>query len=153
MNDERDAPWGSVETRFERIHSAARMRDVETVRSELASGVPVDIENGRAENGDGGNTALWFAAQGAAEGGLEVAIILVEAGAVIDRPCEHGWTALHMAACWGHLDIVQFLIEQGADRTLQDTHNRTAKDLASVSNCAEADDLQRIIDYLQSLDE
>jgi len=64
--DTPDAPWGTVETRFDPIHSAARMRDVSAVRKELDAGVDVDILHGRAANGDGGNTALWFAAQGPA---------------------------------------------------------------------------------------
>src|SRR5688572_20253193 len=106
MNDQQSAPWGTVDTRFDPIHSAARQRDVETIRGLLAAGVDVDSLNGRAANGDGGNTALWFAAQGPWANGLEVAQVLVEAGATIDMQCEHGRTALHMAAAWGHLDVV-----------------------------------------------
>ena len=110
-----NAPWGTVETRFKPIHSAARMRDAEAVRQELDAGVDVDVPNGRAKNGDGGNTALWFAAQGPAAGGVEVARLLIAAGADVNRNCEHGRTALQMAVAWGHLDMVQFLIENGAD--------------------------------------
>src|SRR5262245_38907845 len=95
-----DAPWGTVDTQFAPIHSAARQRDVETVRRELASGVPVDLPNGRAANGDGGNSALWFAAQGPTSG-LEVAHLLITAGATINFRGEHGRSALHMAAAWG----------------------------------------------------
>src|SRR5262245_30784549 len=113
--DTPDAPRGTVETRFQPIHSAARVRDVEGVRRELAAGVDVDALNGRAANGDGGNTALWFAAQGPAPGGLEIAQLLIQAGAQINRPCEQGRTALHMAAAWGHLEVVQLLLENGAD--------------------------------------
>ena len=150
-NDSKDAPWGSVQTRFDRIHSAARMRDVAAVQEELASGVGVDVENGRAQNGDGGNTALWFAAQGAADGGLEVAKLLVEAGAEVNRPCEHGWTALHMAACWAHLDVVQYLVESGADWTLSYVNGRTPAELASVSNRVHDEELKAVVDYLEHL--
>jgi ankyrin repeat protein len=120
MTDPEAAPWGTVETRFDPIHSAARMRDVQAVRQELAAGVDVDVVNGRAENGDGGNTALWFAAQGPWPKGVEVARVLIEAGADVNKPCEHGRTALHMAAAWGHADVVQLLLEHGADPTLVD---------------------------------
>jgi hypothetical protein len=58
MTNQKIAPWGTVESRFDAIHSAARMRDVQAVRHELAAGVDVDVVNSRAENGDGGNTAL-----------------------------------------------------------------------------------------------
>ena len=101
MTDPKAAPWGTVETRFDPIHSAARMRDVQAVRQELAAGVDVDVVNGRAENGDGGNTALWFAAQGPQANGVDVARVLIEAGADVNKQCEHGRTALHMAAAWG----------------------------------------------------
>ena len=63
MDDPEKAPWGSVDTRFDPIHSAARERDVATIRDLLSKGVDVDSPNGRAANGDGGNTPLWFAAQ------------------------------------------------------------------------------------------
>jgi hypothetical protein len=81
VEDTEVAPWGTVETEFHPIHSAARMRDVATVLKELESGVDVDFVTERAKNGDGGNTALWFAAQDPWPGGIEVAKVLVDAGA------------------------------------------------------------------------
>ena len=125
MDDPQQAPWGSVDTRFDPIHSAARQRDVAEIRRLLAAGVGVDSLNGRAPNGDGGNTPLWFAAQGPWPNGLEVARVLVEAGASVNRQCEHGRTALHMAAAWGHLDVVKYLIENGADSTIVDDEGMT----------------------------
>ena len=132
MSDSKDAPWGAVETRFEPIHSAARMRDVGAVRQALAAGVDVDGVNGRAANGDGGNTALWFAAQGPWAKGVDVARVLIEAGADVNRRCEHGRTALHMAAAWGHADVAQLLLENGADATIVDDEGMTAVDVARL---------------------
>ena len=130
MRDSEVARWGTVETRFEPIHSAARMRDVEAVRRALDDGVDVDVVNGRAANGDGGNTALWFAAQGPWAKGVDVARVLVEAGADVNRQCEHGRTALHMAAAWGHADVAQLLLENGADATIVDDEGMTPVDVA-----------------------
>ena len=110
---------------FDPIHSAARMRDVQTVRHELDAGVDVDVVNGRAENGDGGNTALWFAAQGPWPNGVDVARVLIEAGADVNKQCEHGRTALHMAAAWGHADVVQLLMEHGASPKIVDDEGMT----------------------------
>jgi hypothetical protein len=151
MTDPRASPWGTVETRFEPIHSAARMRDVHGVRQELAAGVDVDVLNGRAPNGDGGNTALWFAAQGPAAGGVEVARLLVQAGADVNRPCEHGRTALHMAAAWGHLDVVQLLIEHGADASLCDDEEMTPATIAAGSSRVPEATLRRVIEYLNAI--
>lgn len=150
MNDRKDAPWGTVETRFDPIHSAARNRDVDTVRNQLKSGVDVDILNGRASNGDGGNTALWFAAQGPEPGGIKLVRVLVEAGARINRQCEHGRTALHMAAAWGHLDVVMFLVENGADGVLHDDEGMTPAMLARSSNRVSGDQLKKIVAYLDA---
>jgi len=130
MPDPKVAPWGTVETRFDPIHSAARMRDVEAVRQELAAGVDVDVVNGRAENGDGGSTALWFAAQGPWPNGVDVARVLIEAGADANKPCEHGRTALHMAAAWGHADVVQILLENGANPTIVDEEGMAPPNVA-----------------------
>src|SRR5688500_3481788 len=130
MTDPKVAPWGTVETRFDPIHSAARMRDVEAVRQELAAGVDVDVVNGRAETGDGGNTALWFAAQGPWPNGVDVARVLIEAGADVNKQCEHGRTALHMAAAWGHADVVQLLLENGANPTVVDHQGMTPANVA-----------------------
>jgi ankyrin repeat protein len=126
----RENSWGTVETYFEPIHSAARMRDVDAVRRELDAGVDVDTLNGRAENGDGGNTALWFAAQGPWPGGVEVARALIEAGADVNNQCEHGRTALHMAAAWGHADSVRLLLENGADATIIDDEGLSPPEVA-----------------------
>ena len=93
MENTEDAPRGTVEGEFHPIHSAARMRDVAAVVKEVESGVDVDVVCERLKNGDGGNTALWFAAQGPWSGGIDVAKVLVDAGADVNRQCEHGRTA------------------------------------------------------------
>lgn len=154
MEDTEDAPWGTVEGEFPPLHSAARMRDVVTVRAELASGVEVDLLCERSRNGDGGNTALWFAAQGPWPGGLAVAKVLVEAGANVNRQCEHGRTALHMAAAWGHLDLVKYLLEEGADPAIRDEENMTPPMVARrgySSNRVTDEERRKVSSYFDSL--
>ncbi len=143
--DAANTEWGAVETHFEPIHSHARMRDVAGVRAELDKGVSVDVLNGRAPNGDGGNTALWFAAQGPWPDGLAVVKVLVAAGADLNRRCEHGRTALHMAAAWGHLDVVQYLVDHGADPTVESDQDGTP------ANMAQSRGQREITDYFAAL--
>ena len=130
------------------------MRDIATVIKELESGVDVDLICELAQNGDGGNTALWYAAQGPWPGGIEVAKVLVDAGADINRQCEHGRTALHMAAAWGHLDVVKFLLENAADPSIRDELNMTPAMVARDgyrSNRVTDDERRDVHLYFESL--
>ncbi|KAL3480771.1 hypothetical protein BJX99DRAFT_219635 [Aspergillus californicus] len=43
-------------------------------------------------------------------------------------------TPLHRAADDGNIELVQFLLDQGADTTIKDTKERNALDLAVISN-------------------
>jgi ankyrin repeat protein len=154
MEDTEDAPWGTVETEFHPIHSAARMRDCATVVNELASGAHVDVVCQRAKNGDGGNTALWYAAQGRWPGGLDVAKVLIEAGADVNRQCEHSRTALHMAAAWGHLDLVKYLLANSADASIRDEEDMTPAMVARngySSNRVTDDERREVLLYFESL--
>jgi ankyrin repeat protein len=153
VTDSEDAPWGTLETEFHLIHSAARMRDVAAVLKELESEVDVDIVCERAKNGDGGNTALWYAAQGPWPGGLAVAKVLIDAGAEVNRQCEHGRTALHMAAAWGHLELVKYLLANSADPSIRDAENMTPAMLARhgySSNRVTHDDRRDVLLYFES---
>jgi ankyrin repeat protein len=130
------------------------MRDVATVLQELESGVDVEHVCKRAKNGDGGNTALWYAAQGPLPGGIGVAKVLVDAGADVNRQCEHGRTALHMAAAWGHLDVVKFLLEKSADPSIRDEEDMTPAMVARhgySSNRVTHDERRAVLLYFDSL--
>ena len=109
---------------------ACRNRRDSVVRELLARGASVDVTNPSEPTGDGGNTALWFTAQGPAEGTVTIAEWLLDRGAQINTPCEHGTTAFHMAVAWVHLDLVQALLSRGADPGLRDERGETALDTA-----------------------
>ncbi len=154
MSDAKDAPRGTVDTRFDLIHSAARERGVATIRKLLSAGTAVDSLCGRAPNGDGGNTPLWFAAQGPWPNSLPAVRIMVEAGANLNKQCEHGRTALHMASAWGHLDVVRFLMKKGADPTIRDNDGMTPPMVARQgyrSNRVTDDKRREVRTYFESL--
>jgi ankyrin repeat protein len=52
-------------------------------------------------------------------GDVESACILIEEGAPLDLPGEHGCTPLHEAALLGHVDVVRLLLSKGADPKLK----------------------------------
>lgn len=48
-----------------------------------------------------------------------------------------GWTSLHEASLWGHLDIVKYFISQGADINATDKYGRTPLYIACKYGCLE----------------
>lgn len=84
----------------------------------------------KESGGTGYGTPLWYAASGPEPGGVAVAELLVRAGARVNDRCEKGRTALHVAAVWGKLDMVLYLLHHGADPTLTDEDGRTPSQLA-----------------------
>ena len=89
------------------VADAAARGDVETVRSLVKQGADVN-----AAQGDG-MTALHWAAE---EGILELAEVLIQAGARVDALTRLGsYTPLHLASQWGHDAVVKALLAAGAD--------------------------------------
>jgi ankyrin repeat protein len=78
----------------------------------------------------GGNTPLWFAAQGDREGREEMVRLLLKHGAAVNFAGEYGWTALHMSAQWNHPEIARVLVEHGAEASCRDEEGRTPLDIA-----------------------
>lgn len=128
--DEASSPKGEPAGAFDEIHLAARNRDAERITILLQEGADPNLRNRQEPNGDGGNTPLWFAAQGATTGGVPVAQKLLAFGARVNERCEYGTTALHLAVAWAHLDMVEFLLASGADFHARDDEGRIALEMA-----------------------
>ncbi|KAJ7932493.1 ankyrin repeat-containing domain protein [Mycena leptocephala] len=62
----------------------------------------------------------------------------------LDARDDFGYTPLHLAADRGHLSIVQFLLEKGADRTIKDEDDLSAVELAHAAGH------ERIVQLLNS---
>ena len=108
---------------------ACRNRRDSMVELLLDSGADINLVDTQDDNGQGGNTAPWYTAQGSATGNVMIAKMLLDSGADIDQRCEFNMTALFVAASWLHLDLVQFLIERGANFTSIDCHGMTIVDM------------------------
>jgi ankyrin repeat protein/L-ascorbate metabolism protein UlaG (beta-lactamase superfamily) len=88
------------------LHGAALRGSTPTVAVLLEHGVPANARN------EGGFTPLLSGTAGQAD--VELVRLLVEHGAWVDDRDREGTTALHNAAWRGNLDVVRYLIEQGA---------------------------------------
>ena len=57
---------------------------------------------------------------------METVQILLDSGAQVDTKTATGATALFAAASRGHCQIVNLLLEKGADPGIKDSQNKTA---------------------------
>ncbi len=64
------------------------------------------------------------------ETALKLVQVLVAHQADVNAAQHGGWTPLHQAAAHGINDLVEFLLEHGADRSLKSEDGRTAADMA-----------------------
>ena len=106
---------------------AARTRRSTAVKILLDYGANTKLENYTESSGDGGNTALWFTAQGSLVGQVPIAEMLIDSGADLNRTCEHGTTPLYMAVSWVHIELVQYFISRGASPDIADKRGLTPR--------------------------
>ena len=78
----------------------------------------------------------------AMNGNLAVVKSLVTSGISVDTKSS-GFTALHRAASGGQLEVVKYLVGQGASLTATNSDGRTARDLAARGN------LSSVVTYLE----
>lgn len=92
-------------------------------------------------NKDNGWTPLMIAAR---NGNHDCVVLLAEAGANVNaQPKEGGYSALHWAAYWGRGNMIQYLMDKGADRSLTDNQMNTAADIADKEKYPRLGDLIR----------
>ena len=121
------------------IHTAIVAGNIEAVKQLIASGTDVnEIEPGS------GSTPLMTAAL---LDRVEIAKLLLDAGASIDSKNYDGSTALHTAAFFCRTDMVKLLLEKGADKSIRNSSGATA--LESVQ--APFDMVKPIYDFIQQL--
>lgn len=89
---------------------------------EGASPIPPSPDQSPAEYANGWLTPLMFATR---EGNLEMAQLLIEAGADLDTVSADGKTALALAIFNGHYEVASFLIDSGVDVNQADAQRFT----------------------------
>lgn len=104
---------------WEAVHAG----NVPEVRDHLAAGADI---NGRAPIGN--STPLIIASL---YGHKDVAALLIEKGADLSIPSDHGASPLLIASFFGHRDIVKLLLDKGADVNAKNKDGRTPLDTVS----------------------
>lgn len=107
----------------EDMHTAITNGNLDVIKQHIAAG-----SNLNEKDPFGGSSPLTSAAL---FGELEIAKVLIEAGADINFKNNEGSTPLHIAAFFCNTEIVKLLLDNGADKTI--TNNFGATALASVS--------------------
>ena len=62
---------------------------------------------------------------------MEVALLLIEAGAKVEARSNDGWTPLHSAARWNNDEMASLLLSRGADVNSKTNGNLTPLQLAA----------------------
>jgi uncharacterized protein len=106
------------EPNAESLVAAVRAGDAQRVRSALKRGVDPDAIDAN------GWTALIHAAAG---NQIEIADLLIEAGANVNARTQDGATPLMAAAVMGHARMAQTLLDDGADPTLRNKNGADAR--------------------------
>lgn len=106
--------------------TAVRYGRTDIVRKLLEAGAKIDLHD------SDGHGLLHRAAQQGAE---EIFTLLVEKGAEIDqRDKQHGYTPLHWAIYYNRMQMVEYLLEQGADPHIKNNKGHAALQIARDRN-------------------
>ncbi|KAJ8716007.1 hypothetical protein PYW08_013292 [Mythimna loreyi] len=94
------------------------LRDVDDL---VKSGMDLD------EPRDGQGATLLHIAS--ANGYIKVVEYLLEHRASTDVVDHDMWQPVHAAACWGHLEVLELLVQYGADLNVRNKHDETPADI------------------------
>jgi len=65
---------------------------------------------------------------------VSAAKLLIDSGADVNAKGSGGWTSLHLAAAYGHSDLIELLISKGAALDVKDNSGKTPLDYARKNN-------------------
>lgn len=103
------------------IHQAVIKNEINKVKQYIASKKNINVKDAI-----GGSSPLITASL---FGRIEIASLLINAGADINQINNDGSTALHTSALFCHTEIVKLLLNKGADKSIKNKYKNTALDL------------------------
>ena len=119
-----------------KLCNAAKQGNTDELRMVLASGM-VDVNCSQCEV-----NLEWTSLHWAAERDhIEVAKLLLESGAEVNKADDIGRTPLQVAAFSGHKEVAELLIEHGADPNVNENNGQTPIHVAAMSGHKEVTEL------------
>jgi len=121
--------WGWELHKYARLNNEVRVK--KTLRYEIHleafDGIGKCKEVLNWQDPDFAQTALWWTAL---HGNLQLAQLLIDAGADVNLADKDGWVPLSVAAFYGHAEVIKALLAAGADATKEVEDGDTAYDKA-----------------------
>ncbi len=111
-----DADWSPFATYWDNVARATAQNDAASVQQMVGTG------NSPNQTDEEGRTGLHICAM---NGNMQIARILVKAGAKLDLPDRLGNTPLHLAVARGQSEIAMLLINAGAKLDLENKSGMT----------------------------
>ncbi|XP_068618815.1 protein phosphatase 1 regulatory subunit 16A isoform X2 [Battus philenor] len=126
------AARGVTQRLIDETRAATEMRMLMDVAELVKEGM--DLDEPRDNQGA---TLLHIAS---ANGYIKVVEFLLEHRASTDVVDHDMWQPVHAAACWGHLEVLELLVQCGADLNVRNKHDETPSDI-----CEEGEMRARIV--------
>ncbi|XP_028156009.1 protein phosphatase 1 regulatory subunit 16A [Ostrinia furnacalis] len=126
------AARGVTQRLIDETRAATEMRMLMDVAELVKEGM--DLDEPRDNQGA---TLLHIAS---ANGYTKVVEFLLEHRASTDVVDHDVWQPVHAAACWGHLEVLELLVQYGADLNVRNKHDETPADI-----CEEGEMRARIV--------
>ena len=120
------------------LHVAVKRGDIEKVRSLLSDEADVNSKD----------HAGWrpiHEAMREGENALNIIRLLVEYNADVNARSDSGNTALHDAAAYMSEEIIKFLIDRGADATIENLDGKSPQDIAKMPQYGRGEEIRQIL--------
>ncbi|CAG5132632.1 unnamed protein product [Candidula unifasciata] len=135
--------------RYDELKSYIYTNDPNNFKRYLATLRNEEIREAVNERDETGKSPLDIAAS---LGRVKLTKMLIACGAKIDSCNSKGYSCIHHAAAWGHLPVLIFLVDMGANIYKRTVHGETPADLAArynMDNCVEFLELTAAVRRLQ----